>query len=138
MNEHIEEAHRLATEAQRIAGLPLLYARFLDHDEAAIVIVDRAGNIALFNRKAQFLFGYTAEEVIGKPVEMLLPESVRSLHEQHRATFMGDPYPRAMGAQLDLKARNKDGEEIPVLIDLHPEMSTAGPYVRAAIRRKEA
>lgn len=136
MTEHVAEAHRLADEAQRIAGLPLLLAKFLDHDEAAIVIVDRTGSIALFNRKAQFLFDYTAEEVIGKPVEMLLPDALREIHETHRDTFMRDPYSRAMGANLELRARTKDGSEIPVLIDLHPEQSNTGPYVRAAIRRK--
>lgn len=137
MSEHVEEAHRLAQDADRIAGLPLLFARFLDHAAEAVVIVDAAGRIALFNRKAQFLFGYMAEEVIGKSVEVLLPDTLRELHEQHREGFMRDPYPRPMGAQKELKARHKDGSEISVHIDLHPEMSNNGPYVRAAIRRKE-
>ena len=134
--EQVEEAHRLVEEAARVAGLPLLYARFLDNAYEAIVIVSQDGRIALFNRKATFLFGYPAEEAVGQPVEMLLPNAIKGDHERHRAGYMGDPYTRAMGAALDLRARHKDGSEIPVLIDLHPEQGTNGTYVRATVRRK--
>lgn len=137
MSEKIIEAHRLVEEAGRVAGLPALYVRFLDNAAEAVVIVDQAGRIAFFNRKATFLFGYPPEEVIGQPVEILLPTALRSTHaDHHRRGFMRDPYSRAMGANLDLKARHKDGTEFPVVIDLHPEMGSDGAYVRAAIRRK--
>jgi len=137
MSDSVEEAHRLAQEARRIAGLPALYVRFLDNAAEAVVIVDRDGRIAFFNRKATFLFGYPKEEVIDQAVEMLLPEDKRRRHsEVHRAGFMRDPYSRAMGANMDLQARHKDGSTFPCVIDLHPEMGTDGAYVRAAIRRK--
>lgn len=136
MSEHVEEAHRLVEAAARVAGLPLLYSRFLDNAAEAVVIVGQDGRIALFNRKATFLFGYPAEEAVGQPVEMLLPDALKGIHERHRAGYVGDPYTRAMGATLDLRARHKDGSEIPVLIDLHPEQGTNGTYVRAAVRRK--
>jgi PAS domain S-box-containing protein len=139
MSDKIHEAHRLVEEAGRVAGLPALYARFLDNAAEAVVIVDQFGKIAFFNRKATFLFGYPPDEVIGQPVEVLLPESLKSVHaEIHRKGFMRDPYSRAMGANLDLKARRKDGTEFPVVIDLHPEMGSDGAYVRAAIRRKDS
>lgn len=136
MEEAIEEAHALTIEARRVAGLPVLYSRFLDNAAEAVVIVDREGLIAFFNRKATFLFGYPPEEVIGKPMEILLPESKREQHARVHRPFMADPYSRAMGANLDLQARHKDGSEFPVIIDLHPEMGSDGTYVRAAIRRK--
>jgi PAS domain S-box-containing protein len=85
-----------------------------------------------------FLFGYQPEQVIGQPVEILLPEALREHHSAvHRKGYMRAPYPRAMGANLDLQARHRDGSTFPVLIDLHPEMSETGElYVRAAIQRK--
>src|SRR4051812_38707799 len=99
MSDKIHEAHRLVEEAGRVAGLPALYARFLDNAAEAVVIVDQRGRIAFFNRKAAFLFGYPPEEVIGKPVEILLPDSLKAVHaEVHRKGFMLDPYSRSMGA----------------------------------------
>jgi len=135
----LQEAQRLVGEARRVAGLPALLARFIDGAAEAWVIVDAAGKIALFNRKAAFLFGYQPEEVIGRPVEILLPGDLRERHAAaHRAGYMRDPYIRPMGANRDLLALHRDGSTFPVLIDLHPEMSEEGVYVRAAIRRKEA
>lgn len=137
MSEQVEEAHRLVQEAQRVALLPALYASFIDTAAEAWVIVDSRGKIALFNRKATFLFGWLAPEVVGQPLEILLPEHLRERHIRHRASFEADPYTRPMGASQDLQARHKDGSTFPVLIDLHPEMSVDGMYVRAAIRRKD-
>jgi rsbT co-antagonist protein RsbR len=137
MSEQIEEAHDLVKEAKRIAGFPALLHRFLDTAAEAIVIVDKSGSIVLFNRRASFLFGWTPEEVIGQQIEILLPDNIKHKHaETHRKGFMDEPYTRPMGANMDLKAKHKDGTEIPVLIDLHPETGTDGIYVRAAIRRK--
>lgn len=138
MSEKLDEARCLVEEAGRVAGLPSLYSRFLDNAAEAVVIVDHNGRIVFFNRKATFLFGYPPEEVIGQFVEILLPESLKRVHsEVHRKGFMRDPYSRAMGANLNLKARHKDGHEFFVVIDLHPEMGSDGAYVRAAIRHKE-
>jgi PAS domain S-box-containing protein len=137
MSEQIKEAHQLAEEAQRIAGVHALLHKFLDNAAEAIVIVDKEGKIVLFNRRATFLFGWSAEEALGRQIEILLPDSLQHKHaDVHRKQFMSEPYTRAMGANLELKAKNKDGTEFPVLIDLHPELGADGVYVRAAIRRK--
>ncbi len=137
MSEQVKEAHHLAEEAKRIAGVHALLHKFLDNAAEAIVIVDKDGNIVLFNRRATFLFGWSVEEILGKPIETLLPDSLKHKHaEVHRKQFMSEPYTRAMGANLELKAKNKDGTEFPVYIDLHPELGADGVYVRAAIRRK--
>lgn len=135
-SEKIHEAHELVEQARRIAGFPALLHRFLDTAAEAIAIVDSRGRIVFFNRRASFLFGWLSEEVIGEPIEVLLPDELKSRHEAHRAGYMAEPYTRPMGANLDLMARHKDGTTFPVLIDLHPEMGTDGTYVRAAIRRK--
>jgi PAS domain S-box-containing protein len=139
MSEKLTEAHDLVVEAKRIAALPALLHRFLDTSAEAIVIADKDGKIALFNRKATFLFGWSPEQVIGQPVEILLPEALREIHAKaHRPGYGRDPYPRAMGANLDLLARHRDGSTFPVVIDLHPELSEDGTlFVRAAIRRRE-
>lgn len=134
--EKIREAHSLVEEAKRIAGFPALLHRFLDTAAEAIVIVDSRGDIVFFNRRASFLFGWLSEEVISKPIEILLPDELKKRHVDHRKGFMSEPYTRAMGANLDLLARHKDGTTFPVLIDLHPEVGSDGTYVRAAIRRK--
>jgi rsbT co-antagonist protein RsbR len=136
MNEKVNEAHELVEQARRIAGFPALLHRFLDTAAEAIAIVDSQGRVVFFNRRASFLFGWLSDEVIGKPIEILLPDELKERHEAHRAGYMAEPYTRAMGANLDLMARHKDGTTFPVLIDLHPEMGTDGTYVRAAIRRK--
>lgn len=137
MSEKIREAHELVEEARRIAGFPALLHRFLDTAAEAVVIVDKDGQIVFFNRRATFLFGWLPEEVLGKPVEILLPEALRRHHaEIHRTGYMAEPYTRAMGANLDLMGHHKDGTDFPVVIDLHPEIGTDGLYVRAAIRRK--
>lgn len=133
---HEKEAHNLVEEARRIAGFPALLHRFLDTAAEAIVIVDCGGIIVFFNRRASFLFGWLADEILGRPIEALLPDDLKERHIAHRHGFMAEPYTRAMGANLDLLAKHKDGTSFPVLIDLHPEMGTDGTYVRAAIRRK--
>lgn len=136
--QHIKEAHALVVEAKRIAGFPALLHRFLDTAAEAIVIVDKDGCIVLFNRRSSFLFGWLPDEVIGKEVEILIPDTLRERHAKvHRKTFMSEPYTRAMGANLNLMGKHKDGSEFPILIDLHPETGTDGTYVRAAIRRKD-
>lgn len=138
MEQTLAEVHLLVENARRVAGLPELYARFIDNAESAWVIVNR-GMIVLFNRKAVFLFGWQPEQVIGKPVEVLIPEGLREKHARfHRPGYERDPYTRPMGANLDLLALHRDGTSFPVLIDLQSEMSADGEqYNRAAIRRKD-
>ncbi len=138
MADALQLAEGLVESARRVAGLPSLFASFIDNAAEAWVIVSSDGKIALFNRKAVLLFGWRPEHVIGQPVEMLLPKGLRARHAAvHRAGYLHDPYTRAMGANLDLLALHRDGSTFPVLIDLHPEMSDDGLFVRAAIRRKQ-
>src|SRR5438552_2137994 len=83
-----------------------------------IVVTDAHGSIINFNRKAEDDFCYTKEEVLGKPVEILLPQSIKVKHEQYREGFYRHPSPRAMGAGRDLFARKKDGSVFPVEVSL--------------------
>lgn len=83
-----------------------------------IVVTDAQGFIINFNRKAESDFGYVKEEVLGKPVDILLPQSLKLKHENYRSGFYKHPSPRAMGAGRDLFGRKKDGSVFPVEVSL--------------------
>ena len=74
-----------------------------------IVVTDASGVIIDFNKKAETDFGYSKDEVLGKPVEILLPSSLKQKHEHYREGFYEHPSPRAMGAGRDLFGSKKDG-----------------------------
>jgi PAS domain S-box-containing protein len=108
--------------------------RFRDLIESApdaILQVDRGGRILLANRTTETMFGYSREELIGKSVDMLVPDAVRGSHARHRESYLGAPAMRPMGTGLDLRARRKDGVEIPVEISLSPN---AAGSVTAVVR----
>ncbi len=100
---------------------------------SALILVDRAGTILLVNRQTEHLFGYTRAELIGKPVDMLLPERTRGSHPKLRSGFHAAPSARAMGAGRDLHGRRKDGSEVPLEIGLTPMQTPDGPCVLAAV-----
>ena len=101
----------------------------------AMVIVDIDGRIHLLNGQAEKLFGYAREELLSRPIEVLVPQRLRSRHTDNRAVFARDPHARPMGAGLELYAMRKDGSEIPVEISLSPIRSERGaPMIVSAIR----
>ncbi len=100
----------------------------------AMVIVDRDGRIILVNRQTVLLFGYARDELVGHPVEVLLPESVRAGHVAKRDGYTAKAEVRPMGAGLELLARRKDGTEFPAEISLSPLQTSRGILVSAAVR----
>ena len=114
-----------------IAGsrLPLL-----EHAPDATVIVDAAGRMQLINAQTERLFGYYREELIGKPVEMLIPERYHGRHVGERESYYADPRVRPMGVGLELYGLRKDGSEFPVEISLSPVVTRDGTFVASAIR----
>jgi len=100
----------------------------------AVVAVDRDGIMVQVNSQAQELFGYDRAELIGQKVEMLIPESYRRQHHQHRQNFAEAPKTRRMGADLDLYGRRRNGSEFPVEISLSPVSTENGTIVLSAIR----
>ncbi len=99
----------------------------------AILVTDSSGRIELVNQQAEKLFRYSRDELLGKQVEMLIPQRFRHHHPSLRELFMSEPTTRAMGAGRDLYACTRDGEEIPIEIGLNPIHTQAGTRVLSSI-----
>lgn len=111
--------------------------KFRDLLEAApdaMVIVDASGLIQLVNAQAERLFGNSRAEMIGQPIEMLMPPRYHGSHLKHRERYSQSSRARAMGAGLELYGLRKDGTEFPVEISLSPLESAGGTLVSSAIR----
>jgi len=100
----------------------------------AILVSDAQGVIREANPRAAEMFGYARSEMVGMPIDMLVPERFRNRHVGHRENFNAHPRPRAMGAGLNLFALRKDGTEFPVDIMLRPIGTASGPVVLSFIR----
>ena len=117
--------------ASRVA---LDYRAVFDSAPDGIVVVDDKGLIIEVNSSALAQFGYSTEELVGEPVEILIPDSQRGAHERHRDRFQAEPASRAMGAGLTLVGRRKDGSGFPVEISLSPWATSGGHFVIGVIR----
>jgi two-component system cell cycle sensor histidine kinase/response regulator CckA len=108
--------------------------RLLDSAPDAMVIAGHDGRIVLVNSQTEKLFGYKREELLGQPVEVLVPERFWKKHRSHRDHYMGNPQARAMGAGNELYGLKKDGTEFPVEISLSPQHTDEGTLVSSTIR----
>ncbi|MCG3116373.1 MAG: PAS domain S-box protein [Candidatus Manganitrophus sp. SA1] len=123
--EEIEITHRKAG---------LKFQSLLEVAPDGIIIVDRGGLIMLVNAQAEKLFGYLREELLGQPIEILVPERFRGAHVGHRENYHTQPRTRPMGAGLDLAGRRRDGSEFPVEISLSPIETEEGARVISIVR----
>lgn len=106
----------------------------LDAAPDPMVIIDRAGNIVVTSSCIESTFGYSPRELVGLPVETLMPERYHASHAKHRQNYFHRPVIRPMGTGLELNGRRKDGTEFPVEISLGPFESEQERFVWAVIR----
>ena len=99
----------------------------------AIVLVDGQGRLSMVNRQTEQMFGYSRDEMLGQPVEILLPEATRAIHPSLRDAFIKDPSPRRMGGNRELFGQHRDGSLIPLEVGLSPLRSGDERLVQAVI-----
>jgi PAS domain S-box-containing protein len=116
-----------------------LLADLVEFAPDAMLIVDASGAILYANQRVTDLFGYRREDIVGRSVELLLPERLRPRHASHRRNFAEDPRTRPMGAGRDLLGLRSDGSEFPLEISLSPlRDGLAAAAIRDASDRKRA
>lgn len=106
----------------------------LDFSPDASLVVDATGTIVLLNAQAASLFGYAQEELLGHPLEMLLPQHLHGVHVAERLHYMDAPHARPMGTGLNLVGLRKDGRTFSVDISLRPLLIGQALHVMGAIR----
>jgi PAS domain S-box-containing protein len=124
----------LQTDIAKIADSDAFFRNLLESAPDAMIIVDEQGQIVLVNQQALLMFGYERGEMIGQPIELLLPGNLRDGHVGYRKSYTGAPKPRPMGEGVDLVGRCKDGREVPVEISLSHIDTDSVRYISSVIR----
>lgn len=125
--------HSIASVAPQTIRLDDYLGHAFDSIPVAMVVVNRAGQITRVNQLAETTFGYRSEELLGQPVEMLIPTRYRQAHPAYRNGFLAEPSARPMGAGRDLSGLRKDGSEFPVEIGINPVQTGEGPMILSVI-----
>ena len=124
----------LRSDISRIGESDVFFRNLLESAPDAMIIVDEQGLISLVNGQALKMFAYRREEMLGEPIEMLLPKAARSAHVALRDSYTTDPKLRPMGPNMDLFGLRKDGSEFPVEISLSPVNTDSGKFISSVIR----
>jgi PAS domain S-box-containing protein len=137
--ESLEERRRTEEEVRESKAM---FESLFESAPDALLASDEQGRIVQVNAQAESLFGYERKELVGQPIEILVPERFRRTHSVGRSCYYANPHRRVMGTGLDLRGRRKDGGEVPVDIMLSPIEDGVGSVVLSVVRditqRKEA
>lgn len=131
--EQVEQAVRASEKQFRLA---------VESSPSAMVMINQLGNIQMVNAETERLFGFGRADLLGHPIEILIPERYRNAHPSLRGGFFAEPEPRRMGAGRDLFGLRNDGSEFPIEIGLNPLETDDGLCVLSSIvditERKDA
>ncbi len=122
-----------SAEVVRAAQAEEKFRSTIEAAATGMLMVDHSGKIVLVNGQVEQLFGYTRQELIGQPVEILVPMPSRGRHPDYRATYFREPRARPMGKGRELFGIRKDGSEVPVEIGLNPMRTAGGDFVLSSI-----
>lgn len=118
-----------------LAVLQAIRLKVVEASPDAKIVINDQQIIVDFNAKAEFMFGWDRTEVLGKPIEFLLPDSLADAHKKHVANYLAEPGTREMGAGRALKGLKRNGNEFSVQIKLAPMVIPgAGVHVLAVVR----
>ncbi len=134
VEQELERVSAQEKEARSEARIERRFRELLEAAPDAIIEVDREGRIVLLNLVTEKMFGYKREDLLGKPVELLVPEAIRAAHVRYREGYWNHPATRPMGSGLTLEGCRKDGTRFPVEISLSPVHSEEGLRITAVIR----
>jgi PAS domain S-box-containing protein len=133
MRERGQASSALATAEQELRREYAQFRLVVESMPNGIVMVNAEGAVVLVNSQCEKFFGYRRDELLGQPVEALVPERFRPKHPGYRAAFFASPSARPMGRGHDLFGRRKDGSEFPVEVGLTPVQASEGLLVLCAI-----
>ena len=123
-----------------IANNPAIESKFLGIFESApdgIVLIGSDGKIVMSNVRMVELFGYARAELIGKPIEILLPAELTEVHQSHRAKYFSSPKSRTMGSDLKITGKKKDGSIIPLDVAISYVETEEGILGMAFVRERK-
>ena len=130
----VSKTVRIEEELQVSEGRLGRFKRLLDAAPDAIFTVDQHGEILYCNTEAESMMGYSEEELVGSPIEILVPELMRDEHKDHCRRYTESPHKRPMGADLELSTIRKDGTKVPVDIMLGPLKENGEVHTLAFVR----
>lgn len=128
-----ETGEQTTTDAFPTRSPDQRFERVVEYAPNAMILIGTDGTMEMVNAQTEIIFGYSRSELLGEPIEMLVPERFRAGHPNLRGSYTDHPNPRPMGAGRDLYALRKDGSEFPVEIGLNPILDGENMQILAAI-----
>ena len=125
---------RVAPDRSRAGITPAALWGLLDALADGVILTDEDGVLVLANRRAEDMFGYRPGELIGQPVESLVPAGLRAAHVTQRAGYAREPVARPMGSRVRLAGQRRDGSTFPARVSLSPVLTATGRFILAVIR----